>query len=107
MQSAPDTKELRTSFKLGAASRLQARVLEMREQEKKTHGDSSGNTLVLMRNQFEQDLADAIRNMKVRNKHSRSVSVDSSTFDMGQKYGDTIGLERQLSTCSSRRIEQR
>lgn len=107
LQGAPDTKQLRTSFKLGAAMRIQSRVVEMRKHEKETNGESSYNTLVLMRNQLEQDLADVLQSMKLRNSRARHTSVDSSAYDMGEKYADTIGLERQISTSSSKRIAMR
>lgn len=103
----PDTKQLRTSFKLGAAMRIQSRVVEMRMQEKKANVENSGNALVLMCNQFEQDLADVLQSMKLRNLRCRNVTVDAAAFALGQKYADTIGLDRQVSTRSSKRIAMR
>lgn len=86
----------RRSFRLGAARRIYARALEMMKAELDTM-ESSGTSLVVLRNQFESANAAHLAAKNLGKFKSRGVYLDQAAYADGKMYGDQVGLNRQVS----------
>jgi hypothetical protein len=91
----------RRSFRLGAADRIFSRAVEIVElAEKQAAGASSAasdNSLMVLRNHFEQANKQHLSKNGLKTFKSRAVYLDEDAFADGESFGEQVGLNRQVN----------
>ncbi len=90
----------RKSFRLGAASRLYERAVELVRQEQSmgqsAQSGAGGTSLVVIRNQLERMNREYMSTLNLRRKKTRAVYIDSVAFAEGTVYGDQVRLGKEV-----------
>lgn len=91
----------RRSFCLGVVSRLHVRVTEMIQEATQTDSVATGSALALTSLYDSEALANAQfleeQGLKLKAGTKTSKDVDLNAFSSGQRYGDSINLNRQVT----------
>lgn len=87
----------RRSFRLGAAHRILDRAIAIMAAEQRNDATTTGTSLMVIRNQFEQANQEHLSTKNLQPFKSRPVYLDLDAFADGQAFGDQVGLNRQMS----------
>ncbi len=88
----------RRSFRLGAAHRVYERAREIVKEESLTTSNSTGSSaLTVLRNGLEQANKRYLASKNLGTFKGRSTYSDSSAYDMGSIYGDSVNLGKNTS----------
>ena len=86
---------------MGAADRIFSRAVEIVElAEKQAAGASSAasdNSLMVLRNHFEQANKEHLSKKGLQTFKSRAVYLDEDAFADGESFGEQVGLNRQVN----------
>lgn len=86
----------RRSFRLGAAHRLFERACQIVSEEAQTAADGSSSTsLVVLRNELERANRRYLDGMKLGTFKARTTYSDSSAYDTGSAYGNSVNLSKK------------
>jgi hypothetical protein len=87
----------RRSFRLGAADRIFDRANEIMTAEKYDTTSTPGNSLMVIRNQFEQANQQHMSTKDLQPFRSRAVYLDLDAFTDGEAFGNQVGLNHQMN----------
>ena len=85
----------RKSFRLGAADRIFERACEITAAERAGSANSTGTSLMVIRNQFEVANEKHLAKKNLRPFKARPMHLDFDAFSHGEAFGEQVGLERQ------------
>ncbi len=93
---------LRRSFRLGAATRLFRRAVELVSKEQTEETSTTGSSLVVIRNKLECANKDYLDTLDLSPCRSRTIFVNQEAYAAGDAYGGQISLDHSSNKVRAR-----
>jgi len=91
---------LKRSFRLGAARTLYARAQDMLNSEKAPEENSSGTSLMVLRDKLVRANDEYLDSLNLRQVNYRNSRVNMTAYNAGQTYGQQIAMPSRTSSKS-------
>jgi Protein of unknown function (DUF2786) len=96
----------RRSFRVGAADKLFERAVDLIEAEQTPRGETTGTSLMVIRNKLEQANKEHLSRLNLRRPQSRTTYVEPQAYDHGEAFGSKVklGLQSSGTTGTTQRL---